>query len=1037
MNRPALGRYEQLLTEALDAALQRSPELVLDLERLHAAEAHDRIAFHLSRALAAAVRSLPEKDRVAQGLSLARALLDFVAQETQCDLGGDRPAPSAQVLKAVFGRLPDGSPARVSAPDIPLLDSTLLTNAPGEPSLRHQISTEIDSADGIDLVMAFVRWTGVRELLSALENHTARGRRLRVLTTVYTGSTELRALEALRDVGAEVRVSYDTTSTRLHAKAWLFHRASGFSTAYIGSSNLTHSAQQMGLEWNLRVAEARNPSIVEKFRAVFESYWASPDFVAFDPEAFAQATATARPAGAALTLSPLELRLEPFQERLLEQIALARLNGAQANLLVAATGTGKTVMAAVDYARLREALPRARLLFVAHREELLQQSQATFRHALRDASFGELWVGGHRPRAFDHVFASIQSLAASGLEHLPPEHFDVVIVDEFHHAAARTYAALLDRLRPRELLGLTATPERSDGLSILGWFGGRIAAQLRVWDAIDQHRLVPFAYFGVHDGMDLSKVPWRRGVGYDAEGLTNLLTANDAWAHLVLKQVARRVGDITQMRALGFCVSVDHARFMARVFNAAGVASVAIWADTPEDQRRDALRALAERRVRVVFSVDLFNEGVDVPSVDTLLMLRPTDSPTLFLQQLGRGLRKAPHKGVCTVLDFVGHHRKEFRLDRKLTALLRCSRAALERQVHSGFPQLPAGCHFELDRVASEIVLRSIREGVPTQWSRKVEELRQLASDGRDVTLETYLAETGLELEDVFDDKSGRTWGSLREDAGLVDRPDDAEGPRTTLRKAIGRLLHVDDPDRLEAYRTLVSLPDPPQAARLPNRKQRLLRMLLAPLVGTLEGVTRETTLDEACSLLWRHPSVLADLQTLLTALKRRVTHLPIALTSAADVPLSLHARYSRIEILAAYGDGAPTCVQVPTWREGVKDLKAEATDVFVFTLDKTDGVFSPTTRYNDYAISPDLIHWESQSTTTADSPTGRRYQTHASIGRQVHLFARVSGDERAFYFLGPATYVSHTDEKPMKIMWRLHHPLPGDLFAAFAAAVA
>jgi hypothetical protein len=279
-------------------------------------------------------------------------------------------------------------------------------------------------------------------------------------------------------------------------------------------------------------------------------------------------------------------------------------------------------------------------------------------------------------------------------------------------------------------------------------------------------------------------------VGYDAEGLTNLLTANDAWAHMVLKQVARRVGDITQMRALGFCVSVDHARFMARVFNAAGVPSVAIWADTPEDQRRDALRALAERRVRVVFSVDLFNEGVDVPSVDTLLMLRPTDSPTLFLQQLGRGLRKAPHKGVCTVLDFVGHHRKEFRLDRKLTALLRCSRAALERQVHSGFPHLPAGCHFELDRVASEIVLRSIREGVPTQWSRKVEELRQLASDGRDVTLETYLAETGLELEDVFDDKSGRTWGSLREDAGLVDRPDDAEGPRTTLRKAIGRAVY-------------------------------------------------------------------------------------------------------------------------------------------------------------------------------------------------------------------------------------------------------
>ena len=1036
MKHTALGRYEQLLTEALAASLQTSPDLALDLERLHAAEAHDRIAFHLSRALAAAVRSLPEKDRVEQGVSLARALVDFVARETRCDLGGDRPDPSAQVLKAVFGRHPDGSPASVSAPDIPLLDSTLLTNAPGEPSLRHQISTEIASADAIDLVMAFVRWTGVRDLLSALEQHTQRGRSLRVLTTVYTGSTELRALEALQAMGADVRVSYDTTSTRLHAKAWLFHRASGFSTAYIGSSNLTHAAQQTGLEWNLRISEARNPSIVEKFRAVFESYWAHTDFVPFEAEQFAEATAAARTT-AAFTLSPLELRLEPFQERLLEQIALARLGGAHANLLVSATGTGKTVMAAVDYARLRDTLPRARLLFVAHREEILTQSQATFRHALRDASFGELWVGGQRPRAFDHVFASIQSLASAGLAHLAPDHFDVVIVDEFHHAAARSYAALLDHVRPRELLGLTATPERNDGLSVLQWFGGRIAAELRVWDAIDQHRLVPFAYFGVHDGLDLSQLPWRRGAGYDVEGLTNLLTANDAWAHRVLKQVVRRVADVREMRALGFCVSVDHARFMARVFNAAGVRAAAVWADTPDDARRDALRALNAREVNVVFSVDLFNEGVDVPSVDTLLMLRPTDSPTLFLQQLGRGLRKARDKAVCTVLDFVGHHRKEFRLDRRFMALLRCSRAALERQVTQGFPLLPAGCHMELDRVASEIVLRSIREGVPSQWPRKVEALRLLASDGHDVGLDEYLAESGLELEDVFEASSGRTWSALRVDAGLDAQPTGQDAERTTLRKAVCRLLHVDDPARLDAFQSLVSGETPPNVAGLSRLERRRLRMLLAPLMGAMAGIDKATPLVEACARLWRHPSVLADLRALFGVLARRVTHLPTALSEPADVPLSLHARYSRLELLAAYGDGAEDTVQVPTWREGVKDVKGAATDVFVFTLDKTDGAFSPTTRYNDYAISPELIHWESQSTTAADSPTGRRYREHAALGRHVHLFARLTGDDRAFYFLGPATYVSHTDEKPMKITWRLHHRLPGDLFAAFAAAVA
>jgi superfamily II DNA or RNA helicase len=355
-----------------------------------------------------------------------------------------------------------------------------------------------------------------------------------------------------------------------------------------------------------------------------------------------------------IVLSPIELRLEPFQERLLEQVELARQQGHHRNLLVSATGTGKTVMAAVDYARLRERLARSRLLFVAHREEILTQSLATFRHALRDASFGELWVGGRRPAQFEHVFASIQSLHAADLGHLGRDHFDVVIVDEFHHAAAPSYDRLLSHLHPRELLGLTATPERSDGLSLLHWFGGRVAAELRLWDAIDQHRLTPFVYYGISDGLDLREIPWRRGRGYDVEGLEKLYTGNDIWARLVLDQLRRRTDDLSAMRALGFCVSIEHARFMARVFRAAGIAATAIWADTPPAQRRAALIDLDHRRIQVLFSIDLFNEGVDLPAVATLLLLRPTDSPTLFLQQLGRGLRRSPGKSVCTVLDFVG-----------------------------------------------------------------------------------------------------------------------------------------------------------------------------------------------------------------------------------------------------------------------------------------------------------------------------------------------------------------------------------------------
>lgn len=1031
MSGPERGLYERLITEALQEQLGAlGDRLEVRSSELHEAEAADRLALHLARVVERAIASLDRTERVTQGTALARKLVDVIIDATAANtLGPERPVSPAHVLRGVLGRLPDGRPEAIPAPLIPLLDTTLLTNAPGEPRVGNQVLAEIHSADRIDVVMAFIRRSGISPMIEALHAHCRAGREVRVLTTTYTGSTEAKALDQLRDLGADVRVSYDETTTRLHAKAWLFHRHSGFSTAYIGSSNLTHSAQVNGLEWNVRVSSARNLSVIDKVAAVFESYWNSGDFVPYDREQFIARTDAERVGAPQFTMSPIELRPEPFQERLLEQIALSRGLGHHRNLLVSATGTGKTVMAALDYVRLREELPSARLLFVAHREEILTQTVATFRHALRDYAFGELWVGRERPRLFEHVFASVQSLHASGLDNLDPTHFDVVIVDEFHHAAASTYRRLLDHVRPIELLGLTATPERSDGLPVLEWFEGRIAAELRLWDAIDQHRLVPFAYFGVHDGLDLRDIPWRRGQGYDVESLSNLFTGNDAWARLVVKEVGRRVDDPARMRALGFCVSVDHARFMARIFRDAGISATAIWSDTPDHERHGALRDLAERRVNVVFSVDLFNEGVDVPAVDTLLMLRPTESPTLFLQQLGRGLRRHPSKTACIVLDFIGHHRSEFRFDRRLRALLGGARSEVAAQVEQGFPFLPAGCHMELDRVASDIVLASIRGAVPSRWSAKVEELRSLAKGAAAFPLAAFLEKSGLELEDIY--TGDKSWSDLCEEAGLSVRP---AGPREeSLRRACGRLLHVDNQHRIDAYRRLLQpdLAPDPRAVSVSDR--RLLRMIVAAIVD--KAVSKSVSLEEGCVLLWDHPQVRAEVLTLLDVLGNRVTHVPAALSSHPEVPLAVHARYTRIEILAAFGVGEGA--KVAPWQTGVYWAKEARADLLAFTLDKTSGQFSPTTRYRDYAISRDLIHWESQSVARADSETGRRYQRHADLGSSIMLFARLRSDDRAFYFLGPASYVSHESELPMSVTWRLAHTLPGDLFVSFAAAVA
>ncbi|WP_197704482.1 DUF3427 domain-containing protein [Jatrophihabitans sp. GAS493] len=1024
------GLYETILDAALDERLGDLDPLLVKRGVLRSADASDRIAQHLARLLRRALDSVPDVDRVAVGVDVLRRLLGEVGTRIpQSNADDVMPLASGETLFGIGDWRPDGSVRMPLGPLIPLLDTTLLTNAPGEPRVGQQVLREIESADAIDVVMAFVRRSGLLPLANALRDHCARGKRLRVLTTTYTGSTEAKALELLADLGAEVRVSYDLTTTRLHAKAWVFHRRSAFSTAYVGSSNLTHSAQVAGMEWNVRVSGARNPDVVDKIEAVFESYWQGGDFVPYNADDFRDALARSGRAAdsSGQMMSPVEIRLEPFQERLLELIAVSRARGHHRNLLVSATGTGKTVMAAVDYTRLRSALPRARLLFVAHREEILDQSRATFRHAMRDYAFGEKWVGGARPAAFEHVFASVQSLSVANLEHLDPDHFDVVIIDEFHHAAAPSYHALLDRLTPRELLGLTATPERADGLPILHWFDDRIAAELRLWDAIEQHRLTPFAYYGIHDGTDLTSVPWRRGHGYDTATLTDVYTADDAWARLVFRQLDEHVDDIFTMRCLGFCVSVAHAQFMARHFRALGVSAVAVSGDTPRDERRKALLDLADGRVQVIFSVDLFNEGIDVPAVDVVLMLRPTESATLFLQQLGRGLRTAPNKTVCTVLDFVGLHRTDFRFDLRYRGLLGGSRRELEQAVEVGFPFLPAGCHMELDRVTQDIVLRSIQRAIPSRWPAKVAELRTLTASRTRVTLVEYLTETGLELSDIY--ASNRGWSDLQEAAGVAVAP--AGANEVALRRGVGRMQHLDDDQRIATLAALLRRNAVPDAVTMSEVERRLARMVIANLSDTV--LSRDASLQDGIDLVWSHPQILAELSDLLDVLRGRIDHLHS--DAMPGIPLQVHARYTRIEILAAVGEG--TAARAPQWREGVYDSKASRSDLLAFTLDKTSGDFSPTTRYRDYAISPELIHWESQSGTRADSPTGRRYQNHVAMGRSVLLFARERADDRALWFLGPATYVSHEGEKPMAITWKLRTPLPGDLFAAFAAAIA
>ncbi|WP_194718322.1 DUF3427 domain-containing protein [Arthrobacter ipis] len=1035
------GLYELLNTESLGIRLNRAAQLQPIFADIGSDDSPDVLSRHVADAVRQALVAAKPSERVA----LVNKLLQEVKHH---DRIGEGPTQLHGLHR------PDTLKRRqLRRPSTKLSDSALLTNSKDEPNLAAELRTEIESADTVDLLCAFIRWTGLRLLEPALEQLKDRGVKLRVITTTYMGATERRAIDHLvQRYGAEVKISYETHSTRLHAKAWLFRRNSGFHTAYVGSSNLSSAALLDGLEWNVRLSSVATPDLLKKFEVTFDSYWEQRAFHSYDPARDADRldAALARNGGK-LTAAPdaaTGLEVEPFlhQVEMLEDLEAERDKGHHRNLLVAATGTGKTVIAALDYKRLCEAAGRElNLLFVAHRQEILKQSLRTYRDVLQKGSFGELFVGEHKPKDWQHVFASVQSLAAMGIDKIKPEDFDVVVIDEFHHAQAPTYRSLIDHLQPEELLGLTATPERGDGVDVAKqFFDGRRASELRLWDALDADLLVPFHYFGVSDDVDLSRLEWKRG-SYDVGQLDALYTGNEARAGKVIRELRDKVTGTAEMRAIGFCVSVQHAVYMAEVFNRAGIASVAVSGKTDDAERALALQRLRSREINCIFAVDLFNEGLDLPEVDTILLLRPTQSATIFLQQLGRGLRRAGDKSVLTVLDFIGQQRREFRFDLRYRALTGYGRKELEKAVEDEFPFLPSGSQIVLDRVAQGVVLENIKAQLRFNRAQLVRDIASYA----ETELEAYLEKSGSELKSIYRSTKDSWTGYLRQ-AGLIegyspletvlsgiihDLSDDAE--KKLLARMV-RLIHVDDPERADAYSMLVS-PDAPSYAQLGPREQTFARMLFYTLWDDGGGFQ---TYDAGLNHLRGYQFVCREIRQLVKLGVAASKHTAKSLGAGLQhIPLLTHATYRREEILAALQYGSLALGKNVQHREGVAWRPATATDAFFVTLNKDDKNHSATTMYKDYAISPDLFHWESQNATSPSSPTGKRYLDRLKHESHILLFTRDTAEDETgltvpYTCLGQVDYVQHSGEKPIAITWKVQRPMPGDVFAS-AAAVA
>jgi superfamily II DNA or RNA helicase/HKD family nuclease len=1030
------GLYEALLTLATQQNLdQLSDPRLYSLAPVDCEEAHSALAQFLEHALASSLASF----RGAETAERQKRLVDRIIGALTDELGTDwtENLSISTPLRRLLAIHADPRVTPLDRPDTPLARSALLTGTRLDPSLGSQLRKEIATADRIDILCSFIRWSGLRTLIDALRQLAAQpvkdGPRIRVITTSYMGLTDPRAVEALSALpNTEVRVSYDTKRTRLHAKAYIFHRASGFGSAYIGSANMSIAALSEGLEWTTKISHFELPYLWGKIAGTFDTYWQDDEFTVFRgdaPERLRRAVSHERASasGPGATVA-FDLRPYLFQEEILDVLAAEReVQNKYRHLVVAATGTGKTMIAAFDYARVcRQSTAKPSLLFVAHREEILSQALGSFRGVLRDQNFGDLLVGGREPEKNSHLFCSIQSFNSRELWRKPPDEFAYIVVDEFHHAAAPSYRRLLDHVRPQILLGLTATPERSDQLDVLHWFDGRTSAEIRLPDAINRRLLCPFQYFGVADSVDLDSLVWQRG-GYRVEDLDRVYTGNDVRARLILDKVHELLLDPLRARGLGFCVSIAHAQFMARSFNDYGVPAIALTGESPDELRTAAQDRLRTRAVNFIFVVDLYNEGIDLPEVDTLLFLRPTESLTVYLQQFGRGLRLHAEKDCLTVLDFIGAQRREFRFASRLRALSTRPAARIDGEIEQGFPHLPSGCVVQLERVAQQRVLENVRESVRMLRPRMIGSLREL---GRYLGRPPSIAETLEYLDTSLDELLKRgLWSQLLADAGMGLPPEDPDHER--LAKGLRRLCHIDDVDQIQR---LLSYVEPPSELHLAaDGNERVFEMLHVTLWA---DQSLGWSVEEADERLRQNPAAVADLRAILRyCLSRAPVSHAGRLPNLAG-PLTIHSRYTRDEILVGLGHWS--LAQRPGQREGVLHLPGPKVDAFFVTLQKTEKDYSPTTMYEDYLISSDQFHWQSQSGTSAGSPTGQRYIRHRQLGYTPLLFVREtrelpSGLAAPYVFLGACEYVSHEGSRPMSIVWRLRHLVPARLFRVMA----
>ncbi|WXR62626.1 DUF3427 domain-containing protein [Peptostreptococcaceae bacterium AGR-M142] len=1028
------GFYEQIINKKINEEIKNnSNEIDVYKDKVNTNDSSAVLSTYLSYVFKKGLNYFKskEEDLVTQ-VNIANKLIDEFSKLVDDEEFKNYKIENNNMLKAVFEKTPikkDLKDIEKLKPITSIAKSSLFTGANSEPTVFSELNKEIKTSDRVDLLVSFIKYSGIRLLMDSLKEHT-KTKELRIITTSYMGASDFKAIKMLSELpNTKIKISYDTKRTRLHAKAYYFHRETGFSTAYIGSSNISKSALVEGTEWNLKISEYTSKDVMEKYKITFETYWNSSEFEFFDINNLNHSKKLKESLGQESIRNTInsafyfDIRPYAYQQTILDRLEVERdIYNSHKNLIVAATGTGKTVISAFDFKRYYKENKDAKCLFLAHRKEILEQSIETFRGILKDQNFGDLWVANYKPTQSNHIFASIQTLN-NNQKYLEFDkgHFDYIVLDETHHGCAISYDNLINHFEPKILLGLTATPERMDGKDILSYFNDRIAYEIRLHEAIDRNLLCPFHYFGLTDSVDLSNVKWSRG-GYDINELNNVLTGNDKRASLILKEIDKYINDIQNVKGIGFCVSKEHAKYMSNYFNKRNIPSINLDSNSDNEIRESAKQKLIKGEIKFIFVVDLYNEGVDIKEINTVLFLRPTESSTVFIQQLGRGLRLSEDKDVLTVFDFVGQANKRFDYRTKLRRLIGKTNNNLKEEIENEFPTLPKGCYIHLERKAKEYILTNIKNTYANKTNlRKM--IRNFSHEtNKELNLKNFLDHYNLKLEQIYKTTSFYELCYLESQNRDYKLDDEKK-----LKSALKKVIHIDSIKFINFLLEFLKK-DSYSLDDLNNEEKLMLIMFHYTIWNTSPNGDLLFYLNR---LKNNNEILLKEIIEILKYNRANIDFVQKDVALLYDCPLQLYSKYNKDQILSAFG--VHTVDRKKPFREGVYHVKEKDTDLFFITINKSSKHFSDSTSYDDYAISQKIFHWQSQSRTSDISETGKRYINQRKNNNKVCIFVRENKSEYGitspFYFLGKANYVAHKGSKPISITWELEEKIPVFLF--------